>query len=210
MSETPIVHVVDDDEPYLVATARLLRALGYEVRTYSNAGDFLLARSDHAPGCVLLDLRMPGPSGLDLQQALACQPEPLPIIFLSGYGDVPSAVQAIKAGAVDFLTKPVKRADLAKAVEQALQRDAEGRILRRRMRRWRDCHERLTECEAKVFERVVAGKMNKEIAGELCAAERTVKAHRAKVMEKMQASSLADLVHIADQLKMDRAVRAQP
>ena len=134
MSETPIVHVVDDDEPFLVAMARLLRALGYEVRTYSNAGDFLLARSDHAPGCLLLDLRMPGPSGLDLQQALACQPEPLPIIFLSGCGDVPSAVRAIKAGAVDFLTKPVKRADLANAVEQALQRDAEGRILRRRLR----------------------------------------------------------------------------
>ena len=210
MQQAPIIHVVDDEELFLVAISRLLRAVGYEVRTYSNAGDFLLARSDHAPGCVLLDLRMPGPSGLDLQRALAMQIEPLPIIFLSGYGDVSSAVRAIKAGAVDFLTKPVKREVLLKAIEQALVRDSEIRILRAQLSRWRKCYETLTECEAKIFAEVVAGRMNKEIAVELGMAERTVKAHRAKVMEKMRAASVAELVHVADQLQLHRVTDSHP
>ena len=201
MRRTPIIHVVDDDQSFQTAISRLLRAVGYTVRGYSNAGDFLLAEIDDAPGCILLDVRLPGPSGLDLQRALACRPNPLPIIFLSGYGDIPSSVQAIKAGAMDFLTKPVQRETLLKAIQNALARGIESRVLHDQMRNWRACYNSLTKREAEVFSRVVVGKMNKEIASELGAAERTIKAHRAQVMEKMQAGSIAELVHIADQLQ---------
>ena len=197
----PIIHVVDDDEPFKSAISRLLRAAGFEVRGYANAGDFMLTHFDDAPGCILMDIRMPGPSGLELQAALAMRPEPLPVIFLTGFGDIPASVRAIKAGAIDFLTKPVKREDLLKAIEAALARDAENRILRRQLRNWRESYESLTARELQVFERVVAGRMNKEIAGELGAAERTIKAHRAQMMEKMRATSIAQLVHIADQLR---------
>jgi len=201
MQETPIIHVVDDDEAFQAAMARLLRAAGYEVRSYVNAGEFLLARFDEAPGCILLDVRMPGPSGLDLQDALVRRFDQLPIIFLSGCGDIPTTVRAIKAGAVDFLTKPVQKEALLGAIETALARDAERRAYSRRLATIRGRYERLTPREVEVFERVVAGKMNKEIAGELHTAERTVKAHRARVMEKMGATSIAELVHIAEQLQ---------
>jgi len=148
---------------------------------------------------------LPGPSGLDLQRALASRPNPLPIIFLSGYGDIPSSVQAIKAGAMDFLTKPVQRETLLKAIQNALARGIENRVLHDQLRNWRACYNTLTKREAEVFSRVVAGKMNKEIASELGAAERTIKAHRAQVMEKMHAGSIAELVHIADQLLRSEA-----
>lgn len=201
MSQRPIIYVVDDEESFQVAIARLLRAAGYEVRTFHNAGDFLLAQFDDVPGCILLDICLPGPSGLELQKALATRPNPLPIIFLTGFGDVATSVQAIKAGAVDFLTKPVKREDLFNAIESALARDAERRAIGEKLRKWRVCFESLTERETEVFRRVVEGKMNKEIARELGTAERTVKAHRANMMEKMNAASIAELVHIADQLQ---------
>jgi len=201
MQESPVIHIVDDDQSFQVAVSRLLRAVGFNVRNYANAGDFLLARTDDSPGCILLDVRMPGPSGLDLQSALSAQIEPLPIIFLSGYGDIPTSVRAIKAGAVDFLTKPVQRETLLSAIQSALARDAERRVVRQRLKTWRDCYDTLTNREQEVFERVVAGKMNKEIAGELGTAERTVKAHRARVMEKMHATSIAELVHIADEMR---------
>jgi FixJ family two-component response regulator len=200
MQQGPIIHVVDDDESFRTALVRMLRAANYEVRTYANAGDFLLRPPEAAPGCILLDVRMPGPSGLTLQEALAAQPEPLPVIFLSGHGDVPTAVRAMKSGAVDFLTKPVERKALLEAIERALARDAQARAARQRLRAWRNRYNGLTAREVEIFERVVCGKMNKEIADELGAAERTIKAHRANVMEKMEAGSVAELVQIAEAL----------
>jgi FixJ family two-component response regulator len=200
MQPAPIIHVVDDDEPFRVAISRLLRAAGYDARSYTSVGSFLLVRSAESPGCILLDVRMPGFNGLDLQEALTMQAETLPIIFMSGYGDVPSTVRAMKAGAIDFLTKPVQHAALLKAIENALAHDARERILREQLKDWRARYETLTTREQEVFNRVIAGKMNKEIAVELSAAERTVKAHRAQVMKKMHAASLAELVHIAERL----------
>jgi FixJ family two-component response regulator len=185
-----IIHVVDDDEALRTALGRLLQAEGYEVRTYGSAGDFLL--KSPSSGCVVLDLRMPGPSGLELQKALA-----MPVVFLSGEGDVASSVLAMKAGAVDFLTKPVDPARLLAAVKAALARGAE----QRERENLRARHGALTPRERAVFEHVVAGKSNKTIARSLSITERTVKMHRAQVMAKMQVGSLADLVRAAESLK---------
>lgn len=123
----PIIHIMDDDEPFRVSISRLLRAIGYNIRSYLTVADFLQAQFDEAPGCILLDVRMPGFNGLDLQEALAMRAKTLPIIFLSGYGDVPSIVRAMKGGAVDFLTKPVRSEDLLNAIENALAHDAKKR-----------------------------------------------------------------------------------
>ncbi len=202
VSEKPIIHVVDDDDSLRKAVTRLLRAAGYDVRAYASAGEFLLAsRENNRRGCVLLDMRMPGPSGLDLQEALAREEEPLPVIFLTGYGDVPTSVRAMKAGAVDFLTKPIKRDMLLSAVRTALARDLRLHTSHEQRRDLRMRFTKLTPRERDVFELVVAGRLNKQIAGELGMAERTVKAHRAQVMAKMQATSLAELVHLADKMQ---------
>jgi FixJ family two-component response regulator len=202
VSEKPIVHVVDDDDSLRKAVTRLLRAAGYEVRAYASAGDFALAnRENNRRGCVLLDVRMPGPSGLDLQEALAKEEEPLPIIFLTAHGDVPMSVRAMKAGAVDFLTKPIKRDVLLSAVRTALARDVQQHTSREQLRDLRARFARLTPRERAVFDLVIIGRLNKQIAAELGMAERTVKAHRAQVMTKMRATSLAELVHLADQMR---------
>lgn len=197
---TPIVRVVDDDASLRTAVMRLLRAAGYQVCGYSSAGEFLLARPEAAPGCVVLDVDMPGPSGLDLQTAFEGRDDALPIIFLTGHGDIPMSVRAMKAGAVDFLTKPVDREALLSAVRNALALDAANRMARDRVGILRSRFGSLTSRERAVFTRVVAGKLNKQIAAELGTSERTVKAHRARVMEKMQVTSLAELVHVAEQL----------
>ena len=197
----PIVHVVDDDNSMRTAVVRLLQAAGYEARGYASAGEFLLRRSDqNAPGCAVLDVRMPGPSGLDLQEALARFGVSMPIVFLTGHGDIPMSVRAMKAGAVDFLTKPVSREVLLGAVRSAIARDAETRAARGRLRVLRARYELLTPREREVFTGVVAGKLNKQIAADLGTTERTIKAHRAQVIEKMQVASVAELVHAADQL----------
>jgi RNA polymerase sigma factor (sigma-70 family) len=202
VSEKPIVHVVDDDDSLRKAVTRLLHAAGYDVRAYSSAGDFALAsRENNRRGCVLLDVRMPGPSGLDLQEALAKEDEPLPVIFLTAHGDVPTSVRAMKAGAVDFLTKPIKRDALLSAVRTALARDLRSHTSHEQRRDLRIRFAKLTPRERNVFELVVAGRLNKQIAAELGMAERTVKAHRAQVMAKMQATSLAELVHLADKMR---------
>ena len=201
MQKKANIHILDDDESFRVATSRLLRAAGYDVYTYSDVASFLLARFDETPGCILLDVRMPGFNGLELQEALVIRTDTLPIIFLSGYGDVPSTVRAMKAGAIDFLTKPVQREVLINAIENALAHDAKERLFRQQVRKWRSYYGTLTARELEVFEGVISGKMNKEIASELSAAERTIKAHRSQVMKKMHAASLAELVHIADQLQ---------
>jgi FixJ family two-component response regulator len=196
-----IVHVVDDDDSVRTAVVRLLQAAGYEARGYASAGEFLLGRSDrNAPGCVVLDVRLPGPSGLDLQEALARLEVPLPIVFLTGHGDIPMSVHAMKAGAVDFLTKPVSREALLAAVRVALARDAETRAAREGLRTLRARYESLTPREREVFAGIVSGRLNKQIAAELGTAERTIKAHRAHVMEKMDVASVAELVRIAGQL----------
>src|SRR5207244_1954606 len=199
--ERPIVHVVDDDDSLRKAVTRLLRAAGYDVRTYASAGDFALtSREDNIRGCVLLDVRMPGPSGLDLQEALGREEEPLPVIFLTAHGDVPTSVRAMKAGAVDFLTKPIKRDALLSAVRTALARDLRLHTSHKQRRDLRMRFEKLTPRERNVFELVVAGRLNQPIGAELGLAERTVKAHRAQVMAKIQATSLAELVHLADKM----------
>lgn len=179
---------------------RLLRATGYEVQGYPSAGDFLLAGRRDTPGCVVLDVRMPGPSGLDLQSAICMRDDGLPIIFLTGHGDIPMSVRAMKAGAVDFLTKPVQREALLSAVRNALDRDAENRAIRDRASELEARYQALTPRERAVFALVVAGKLNKQIASELDVSERTVKAHRAQVMNKMQVTSLTELDRIAAQL----------
>jgi RNA polymerase sigma factor (sigma-70 family) len=202
VSEKPIVHVVDDDDSLRKAVTRLLRAAGYDVRAYASAGEFVLAsRENNRRGCVLLDVRMPGPSGLDLQEALAREEEPLPVVFLTAHGDVPTTVRAMKTGAVDFLTKPIKRDVLLSAVRAALARDLRLHTSHEQRRDLRMRFTKLTPRERNVFELVVAGRLNKQIAAELGMAERTVKAHRAQVMAKMQATSLAELVHLADKMQ---------
>jgi FixJ family two-component response regulator len=202
----PIVHVVDDDDSVRSGVVRLLRVAGYEARGYGSAGEFLQGRRDpNAPGCIVLDLCMPGPSGLELQAALTRSEISLPIVFLTGHGDVPLSVHAMKAGAVDFLTKPVGREALLDAVKTALARDAHTRASRARAHTLRTRYATLTPREREVFAGVVAGKLNKQIAAELGTAERTIKAHRANMIEKMQASSLVELVQFADQLQENPA-----
>ncbi len=198
---TPVIHVVDDDESLRAAVLRLLRAAGYEVRAYASAGEFLLARPADAPGCVVLDVCMPGPSGLDLQEAFGNLQDALPIIFLTGQGDISMSVRAMKAGAVDFLTKPVQGEKLLDAVRNAVARDAQSRTARERDGALRARLESLPPRERAVFTLVVTGKANKQIASQLGISPRTVKAHRARVVEKMQVTSLAELVQLADQLR---------
>ena len=201
VSEKPVVYVVDDDDSLRKAVTRLLHAAGYDVRAYSSAGEFALASRDNRRGCVLLDVRMPGPSGLDLQEALAKEDEPLPVIFLTAHGDVPMSVRAMKAGAVDFLTKPIKREVLLNAVRAALARDIQLHTSYEQLRDLRVRFARLTGREREVFDLVVAGRLNKQIGAELGISERTVKVHRAQVMTKMRVTSLAELVHLADKMR---------
>jgi FixJ family two-component response regulator len=196
-----VVYIVDDDELFVRATSRLLKAVGYDSRSFTNVGDFLLSPVEERNACILLDVRMPGPSGLDLQKALQSRPYHAPIIFLSGYGDIPSTVRAMKEGAVDFLTKPVAKETLVAAVQNALKLDVERRESRRRLRIWQESFQTLTERERQVFDGVVAGKLNKQIAAELGAAERTVKLYRAHMMEKLKIHSVAELVRVAEQLR---------
>jgi FixJ family two-component response regulator len=199
-SGNPVVHVVDDDAAFRSAVTRLLEAAGYAVRGYGSAGEFLIARPGDAPGCLLLDVNLPGPSGLELQAALAEQGVALPIVFLTGYGDVRGSVRAMKAGAVDFLEKPVAREPLLAAVREALARGADARASGDRLRGLRARYATLTPREREVFAGVVAGRLNKQIAAAIGAAERTVKAHRAQVLAKMGAGSVAELSRIATEL----------
>jgi FixJ family two-component response regulator len=193
----PTVFVVDDDASFRDAISRLVRAGGYAVKTFASAWEFLQSPCTHAPGCVLLDLQMPGPNGLDLQSALAQNENPLPVVFLTGKGDIPSSVQAMRAGAEDFLTKPVRKEVLFAAIERALARDAHDRAQRVRCREQRARFDALTQREREVLAHVLRGQLNKQIAVDLDASERTIKAHRANLMAKLQVQSVAELAHLA-------------
>jgi FixJ family two-component response regulator len=199
MSSAPLIHVVDDDEPYRTALLRLLSAAGFEARGYASTGEFLLHPPPDRPGCLLLDLRLPGPSGLELQDVLQHHKITLPVVFLTAYAEVAESVRAMKAGAVDFLTKPVERDELVKAIRRALARDALERAARDDSTRLRARFATLTDRERDVFDRIVAGKLNKQIADELGIGERTVKAQRAQVMAKLGADSPAELGRLAEQ-----------
>jgi FixJ family two-component response regulator len=188
------VSVVDDDALVLRSLGRLLRSAGFAVRTYPSAQAFLAQSADAAPGCVVLDLSMPGLSGLELQRALAASPDPQPVVFISGRSDVPSSVAAMKAGAVDFLVKPFDEQTLLDAVRAAVEKDRAARTARDEHSRIARRVAALTPREREVLARVVDGKLNKQIAAELGTAEKTVKVHRARMMRKMGVDSLAGLV----------------
>jgi FixJ family two-component response regulator len=196
----PIVHVVDDDASFRTAIARLLSASGYQVALYGSASELLEKLPGGAPGCILLDVKMSGLDGPQLQERLGEIGHKLPIVFLTGHGDVPTSVRAIKAGAEDFLTKPVTKEDLLAAIERALNRYEEIRDHDSRIAALRSLVSRLTPREKEVFAMVVRGKLNKQIAHELDIAERTIKAHRQQVMEKCEVQTLAELVLIAERL----------
>lgn len=201
MTAPPLIHIVDDDDSLRSALQRLLAAAGYRVKAYASAGDFLLDPPGDAPGCLLLDLNMPGPSGIELQEALSRHGVRLPVIFVTGYGDLATGVRAMKAGAVDFLSKPIEREPLLNAVARALELDAAQRAARGEDAQLRARLAQLTAREREVFELVVAGRLNKQIADVLGIAERTVKAQRAQVMAKLGAANAAELGRIAAQLR---------
>jgi len=194
------VYVVDDDASFLAAVTRLLRAGGYEVRGYSSAAGFLQSpRPADSPGCAIVDLQMPDLSGLDLQDALTKMDNALPLIFLTGHGDIPTSVRAIRQGAEDFLTKPVKKQALFDAVRRALARDASERAQRARRRELRTRFDALTPREREVLAHVLRGQLNKQIAGDLGTSERTIKAHRANIMAKLEIQSVAELARLAQE-----------
>jgi len=195
-----MIHIVDDDGSVRTALARLLHARGFETRSYASAAEFLVADRDDTPGCIVLDVGLPGMSGVELQAAIARMERAPPIVFLTGRGDIDMGVRAMKAGAVDFLTKPVKRDALLAAVSAALARDKEQSARRDELRVLRARFEKLTSREREVFTHVVGGKLNKQIAAELGTSIRTVKAHRAQVMTKMEVGSVAELVNAAARL----------
>ena len=199
----PIIHLVDDDPSFRKALTRLLRATKYEVRSYASAPEFVDSHARGTGGCIILDLKMPGVSGLELQESLANVDEPLPIIFLTGNGNIPATVRAMKAGAIDFLTKPVERETLLRAVENALERDAAERGSRAILRDLRERYQTLTAREREVLAHVVGGKLNKQIAFDLGTTERTIKAHRAKIMDKLSAQSVAELTRFAQSLGIE-------
>jgi FixJ family two-component response regulator len=198
----PVIHIVDDDAYFRAAVGRLLSTAGYEVALYESGDQLLQKFPEGNPGCILLDLRMSGLDGLELQARLKQIDTILPIVFLSGHGDVSTSVKAIKAGAEDFLTKPVAMAPLLDAVERALARYREQRERRERLEHFRALVAKFTPREHEVFALVVRGRLNKQIAFELGTTERTVKAHRHAVMEKLTVRSLAEAVSIAERLGM--------
>jgi FixJ family two-component response regulator len=206
MNEEKVVYLVDDDPGVLRALGRLLRADGLEVCACESAAAFLREHDPAAIGCVLLDMRLPDLDGLALQQALLASGCERPVIFMTGFGDVAISVQAMKAGAVDFLTKPCDEDDLLSAVHGAVDRDEHERVVRFELQRIRGRLASLTSREHQVLEQVVDGRMNKQIAADLGIAEKTIKVHRARAMRKMGASSLADLVRKTFELEVGAIV----
>jgi FixJ family two-component response regulator len=199
------VFVVDDDESIREALKSLIGSVGLPVETFATAQEFLESRGADVPGCLVLDVRLPGLSGLDLQRELTNVNIHTPIIFLTGHGDIPMTVRAMKAGAVEFLTKPFRDQDLLDAIQQALERDRTAREARIEKDELRARYDSLTPRESEVMRIVITGLLNKQIAAELGTSEVTIKLHRAQVMQKMRADSLADLVRMAEKLGIPSA-----
>ena len=198
--ETAVVYVVDDDVSVREAVKNLLRSVGLEVETFGTAQQYLAAKRRDAPGCLVLDVRLPGVSGLDLQRRLLETNIEIPIIFITGHGDIQMSVRAMKAGAVEFLTKPFRDQDLLDAVQQAIARDRAERRQRVETAQIRQRYECLTSREQEILVLVVQGLGNKQIGDELDITEPTVKLHRGRVMQKMEADSLADLIRMSERL----------
>ena len=199
----PTVHVVDDDEPTRRTTARLLTAAGFTVRTYSTGTDLLADLESNMPECIVLDVRMPGQSGFDIQEALAKRGISLPIVFLTGYADIPETVRAIRAGAVDFLTKPIDQRVLVDAVTRALAKGASDRVVLARRQALMAQYEHLTPREREVLGHLIKGEINRQVAAHLNITERTVKVHRAQLLQKLQVDSIAALVRFAIEIGLE-------
>jgi RNA polymerase sigma factor (sigma-70 family) len=197
----PTIFIVDDDPSVRQSTELLLKSVGFNVKTFVSAQDFLRANLQEDLGCLILDVRMPGISGLDLQEKLVSSKTLLPVIFITGHGTVPMSVRAMKAGAIDFLQKPFEEQDLLDAINRAVTRQRERKSKKDEADKLQQRLKALTAREYEVFSLLVTGMANKEIAHKLGASERTVKAHRAQIMEKMNAGSLADLIRFAEKLK---------
>jgi len=196
----PIVFIVDDDLSVRRSTERLIRSAGFKVLTFTSAREFLASPRPEGPACLVLDVRMPGLSGMDLQRELVQSGIHIPIISITGHGDIPMSVRAMKAGAVKFLTKPFRSRSLLDAVRAAIERDQSAHKARSETGELRERYEQLTPREREVMALVVAGQVNKQAASELSTTERTIKFHRAHIMQKMGAESLADLVRMAEKL----------
>lgn len=201
MSEAePTIFVIDDDPSVRQSLESLIKSVGWRVLIYGSAQEFLGSGHLDAPGCIILDVRLPGLSGLDLQQALLRAKSHLPVIFITGHGDIPMSVQAMKAGAVEFLTKPFREQDLLDALKLALDRDRTTRQQRAELAALRARYDSVTPREQQVMGLLVTGLLNKEIAATLGVSEVTIKVHRSQIMQKMQADSLANLVRMAERL----------
>src|SRR3979490_409257 len=208
MSEAvPVVFVVDDDPSVRRAIKRLVESVGLRVELFGSAQEFLGSERPDSPNCLVLDIRLPGMSGLDFQRELADAGIHIPIIFITAHGDIPTTVRAMKAGAVEFLTKPFRSRGLLDAVRAALERDRSAHKERSETGELRERYEQLTPREREVMALVAAGLLNKQVAGELATTERTIKFHRAHIMQKMRAESLADLVRMTEKLGVSSQVK---
>ncbi len=206
-SSAGTVFLVDDSYDVRTSLPRLLRAVGYQVRAFDSAESYLEGQDDEIPGCLLLDISMPGMNGLELQRALRGSPRSRPIVFLTGLGHIEDSVRAMKGGAVDFLAKPFDTVRLRAALDEALRRDAEQRVERARLGRIQERIETLTRRERQVMEGVVRGLLNKQIAAEMAIDEKTVKVHRGRVMSKMRVRSVPDLVRLVSGVAVEPVVR---